>query len=138
MSDYDNYGYGVFCLKRAEKKHPSRGEQHACHNPYQSWSIYGKIQPNQRENHKRQRANYQEQRKMLTLMHNEAIVTFGEDKFAILQNDYSVLPEHQMWELHEALYQYYVKPKYYGAVNEAMTVKMNVKWDPTTPFGTLL
>ena len=36
------------------------------------------------------------------------------------------------------LYQNYIKPKDYDAVSEVTTTKMNVKWDPTTPFGTFL
>lgn len=93
---------------------------------------------NQWENHEHQRANYHKQSKMLTQMHKAVVKTFGEDKLATLQNKYGILLEHQPWELYDELYKNYVKAKDYGKVSKATTTKMNVKWDPTTLFGTFL
>ena len=44
-------------------------------------------------------------------MHEAIVKTFGEDKFATLQNDYGILTERLPWELYDSLYENYVKPK---------------------------
>ena len=75
---------------------------------------------------------------MLVQMHNVVIETLGEEKFTILQSNYGILLEYQPWKLYKTLYQNYVKPKDYVAVSKAMNVKINIKWDLTTPFGTFL
>ena len=136
LTDYGDFKYGVFLFKETDQATLPNATNMPATVLTDPGSFRGTA--NQRDDHETKKADYQEQRKMLTRIHDAIVSTFGEDKFAPLENDHGILREYKAWELYASLYKSYIKRKDYGKASEDTTIKMNKKWDPTTPFGTYL
>ena len=136
MANYGDFKYGVFLYEETDQADLPNATNMPATVLTDPGSFRGTA--NQQDDHETRKANYEEQRKMLTRIHDAVVSTFGEDKFAPLENDYGILPEYKAWELYRSLYNSYIKRKDYGKASEDTTIKMNKKWDPTTPFGTYL